>query len=983
MNTLDSLENLSAEKSAAILTVILVAALISILSSTSNSIKYEGNGEMAGPIWAASSTGDKEVQTSQDSLQDGLQGYWRFKNPKISRGYSLDFDGQDDYISLEDPLSSQISDPANESRSVFGWVKFDSFQNEYTAFFEWKDEAGENEQIGASPSGNVKIATDGIRTPEEGSNISTGKWYHIGYAWNGDNYTVYLNGQKDYTVDPDGDDTWMNSLSNSSIGTSLDGTISGEVDSVRVYKTNLTKTQVQKLYNESPVGREKLIFYQNFDEGPKNCDITASNPCLTDDSKNENSGTPQGFDNNELETGSGWDSETPLNRPTVKDYSGNSHLGTFYGEKTGELKNFDFNASSGWEEGRVGDYSLKFDGDNDYIALSDSNSFNLTEEITLSAWIKQSSISGTYDKIISKREGGFFWFIATKSGGVYGCIGDGANNCSSATSIPDNEWVHVALTYSEETGTRKVYLNGDQVSSETTNRDIEEFDANVTIGADKEGTDGYFNGKIDDARIYSKKLSGSKIRALYEGKQVSKGLIGRWNFEAGDRKTAYETSNFNEKGILGGYSVDLNNGNIGKFDLTSVGSKVTISSWVKPDQNSIEAKGGENRYYVRDNGVLYKVHAFTQVGESSLNISGGNLVADVLVVAGGGGGGSSKTGNNNGGSGGGGAGGLVYLNNYSLDPGSYSVKVGDGGEGGTTTPSFGNNGENSSFANTKAIGGGGGGRGSDDGSNGLNGGSGGGAGNDNGLGGNSTQQDIASRGSGSDGGDVPTTNGDFGAGGGGAGEQGETVVISNPTDGGDGGKGLNFSEEFGMVYGEKGYFAGGGGGGANVGGDGSGYGGLGGLGGGAEGGGDNTHNNGYNGMQNTGGGGGGGSDNGGLGGDGGAGIVLVRYPVGTVASVNEGDYYIGIDDSTVVGSVGESITTAEIGTSWQHISLAFNGSTQKLYVGGQERTSKQVGLSSNSSGKLIMGKNLEGKADELRIFNRSLSKEEIQELAFK
>ncbi|WP_347720302.1 LamG domain-containing protein [Candidatus Nanohalovita haloferacivicina] len=959
-----------------------MVASISMLSSTSNSLKYLDNGELSGPTPALSTTGDKEVQSSQANLQDGLQGYWRFDDPKVSRGYSLDFDGQDDYISLEDPLS-QISDPANESRSVFGWVKFDSFQNEYTAFFEWTDEEGENEQIGASPSGNVKIATDGVRTSEEGSSISTGTWYHIGYVWNGDNYTVYLNGQKDYTVDPDGDDTWMNSLSNSSIGTGLDGNIDGKVDDVRVYKTNLTELEVQKLYKEKTVSRENLIFYQNFNEGPKRCDIAASNACLTDDSANGNSGTPRGFENNQLEMGSGWVRDTPLNRPAIKDYSQNSHLGTFYGGKTGELKNFDFNASSGWKEGKVGDYSLKFDGDNDYVDLSGSNSLNLTEELTLSAWIKQSSISGTYDKIISKREGNFFWFIATKSGGLYGCIGDGGDDCGSATSIPDNEWVHVALTYSEKTGTRKLYVNGDQVGSETTNRNLEAFDADVTIGADKEGTTGYFNGKIDDARIYSKALSTSEVRALYNGKQVNDRLIGRWRFEEGDRKTAYDTSDMNRRGVLDSYSVGLDSGNIKKFGLTSVDSKVTISSWVKSDQDSIDVIGGEDKYYVKDNGILYKVHAFTNVGESSLNVTGGELDVDALIVAGGGGGGSSNTGNNNGGSGGGGAGGLVYLNNYSLNSGAYTVKVGDGGSGGTTTPSFGNNGENSSFKDVKAIGGGGGGRGSDDGSDGLSGGSGGGAGNDNGLGGNSTQQDITSRGSGSDGGDVPTTNGDFGAGGGGAGEQGETIVITNPTDGGDGGKGLNFSEEFGMRYGDEGYFAGGGGGGANTGGDGSGYGGLGGLGGGGEGGGDKTHNNGYDGMSNTGGGGGGGSDGGGLGGDGGSGIVLVRYPVGTVASVNEGDYYLGIDDEVVVGSVGKSITTAEIGASWRHVSLNFNGSTQKLYIGGQERSSKQVGMDSNSSGKLIMGENLEGKADELRIYNRSLPKEEVQALAFK
>ena len=80
-----------------------------------------------------------------------------------------------------------------------------------------------------------------------------------------------------------------------------------------------------------------------------------------------------------------------------------------------------------------------------------------------------------------------------------------------------------------------------------------------------------------------------------------------------------------------------------------------------------------------------------------------NTVCDILIIGGGGGGSA----------GGGGGGGYVYLNNISLSSGTYTVTVGNGGTGGATISTNGNQGGNSSFIGGSlsytAFGGGGGG----------------------------------------------------------------------------------------------------------------------------------------------------------------------------------------------------------------------------------------------------------------------------------
>jgi hypothetical protein len=243
------------------------------------------------------------------------------------------------------------------------------------------------------------------------------------------------------------------------------------------------------------------------------------------------------------------------------------------------------------------------------------------------------------------------------------------------------------------------------------------------------------------------------------------------------------------------------------------------------------------------------------------------MTGDVLMVAGGGGGGGST-------GGGGGAGGLLFNEGVSLS-GSKTIVVGAGGPGqeGGVYPEDPVNGGDTTFSGLdNALGGGGGSGGnytgapSDSGVAGNDGGSGGGGGSGSHplLGGSGTTSQGFAGGSGDGGG--------RGGGGGGAGGAGDT----NNTNGNDGGVGLDYSNIYGTVYGESGWFASGGGGGGYTDGDAS-------IGGGG-GGGNSSSVTGQNAQRHTGGGGGGGYGGSSTtynGGNGGSGIVLLSYQYST------------------------------------------------------------------------------------------------------
>lgn len=255
------------------------------------------------------------------------------------------------------------------------------------------------------------------------------------------------------------------------------------------------------------------------------------------------------------------------------------------------------------------------------------------------------------------------------------------------------------------------------------------------------------------------------------------------------------------------------------------------------------------------------VVSFTEVGEHTWTVPAGVTSVDVLVVGGGGGGGRRH-------GAGGGAGGLIFEENYEVNSGeNINISVGQGGVGATGTGAQATNGENSSFNNLIAIGGGAGGQ-WDNFRNGLDGGSGGGS--------SSLHISNGVVGQGNNGGAGATASSPYNwGGGGGAGEPGGSATSEAHGSGGDG---LYYGNIYGNEYGEDGWFAGGGGGGGHN--PNALYRGLGGMGGGGNGGTPNTQENGANGLINTGGGGGGASTTSGgsnIGGNGGSGIVLIRY----------------------------------------------------------------------------------------------------------
>lgn len=282
------------------------------------------------------------------------------------------------------------------------------------------------------------------------------------------------------------------------------------------------------------------------------------------------------------------------------------------------------------------------------------------------------------------------------------------------------------------------------------------------------------------------------------------------------------------------------------------------------NDEGMTATGGVISDYQEGNKI-YRSHTFASSGYfdvTKLSSQYSNSI-DLMMVGGGGAGAGSVYGL--GGGGGGGAGGLKYIRGVLVAESSYSIVIGAGGASRIAPANGSDGGTTSAFGNSVG-GGGGGGRGSEPsasvGSPGVSGGSGGGGGyrgysnNANGGGspgnGGGTNNSVSpSNGWGNDGGGVAAPSAS-GAGGGGAGGAGQSNTGSGGGTGGVGGVGLSYSINGTSIT----YASGGQGGSASpskAGAPGTGNGGTGRY----------------------------GNNNGSQGDDGGSGIVVVRYQIGS------------------------------------------------------------------------------------------------------
>lgn len=169
------------------------------------------------------------------------------------------------------------------------------------------------------------------------------------------------------------------------------------------------------------------------------------------------------------------------------------------------------------ERGKV----LQLDGDGDYVDCGNDPLFAMTEEMTLSGWVKANGPLKPWRTVIAKGSG---WKLQSWAGSIKFVCGINMpgdigvqSGVLGRTNLNDNRWHHITGVYDGRTAT--LYIDGRRDVSATTSGSIPANSFNVWIGADSQLSRHYWNGLIDEVRIYSYALTAEQVRGLYEGKK--------------------------------------------------------------------------------------------------------------------------------------------------------------------------------------------------------------------------------------------------------------------------------------------------------------------------------------------------------------------------------------------------------------------------------------------------------------------------------
>ncbi len=196
----------------------------------------------------------------------------------------------------------------------------------------------------------------------------------------------------------------------------------------------------------------------------------------------------------------------------TKDFSG-------YGND-GRLMKFDNGGNppvNNFTAGKIGN-ALKFDGVNDYINVPTSSSLNPPNnftEFTMSGWIYMKGMQpffqhpwgpGHYYTFYISPNSSTLAFKFTNIGGV--------QETRAFQDISQNQWIHLAATY--DGSNIRAYVNGTLKYTEPASGTLYVPSNQPFIIGATASNNNFWNGTIDEVRIYNRSLSADEIATQYQ-----------------------------------------------------------------------------------------------------------------------------------------------------------------------------------------------------------------------------------------------------------------------------------------------------------------------------------------------------------------------------------------------------------------------------------------------------------------------------------
>jgi len=374
--------------------------------------------------------------------------------------------------------------------------------------------------------------------------VTIGQWQHVAGTWDGSEMKIYIDGvELGTTTNVTGSlQTTINSvgIGNNAFGEPFAGTI----DNIRIWNVFRTRAEILSTMNTCLTGSEAgLQALYTFEDG-------TGSSVLTDGTGNGYNGTltnmdpatdwtgsiggPQGVLDQTVTAAATTvcpNSSTTIDLPTsqegvlyyLRDNSNNTILNgpeegiSGVSFSTGNLSNTTtYNVYASYKEDIT---ALNFGSGTKVDCGNDASVQISGTALTLEAWIYPTNFGGSVNdnNIINKEQNGFnndfgYMIRCGNNGAINFNLGNGNWNELNAPqgSLVLNQWQHVAATY--DGSNMIIYVDGNQVASQPATISFAPGNENLTIG-NWSITDGRaFQGRIDEARVWSVTKTATEIQ---------------------------------------------------------------------------------------------------------------------------------------------------------------------------------------------------------------------------------------------------------------------------------------------------------------------------------------------------------------------------------------------------------------------------------------------------------------------------------------